>query len=372
MWFIEFNSRRWIPDEATLRASWLWSDVKVLPDAEVAAVPRGPNLTSALHITGGNYGWAVLNGRKTVPGGFGLEGQGAGVALWDVNDSGRPDLIVFHIENPAGENFGRYRIGWNLDAFGVPRDGWSPAKPIPGWFGAEDQGGGVAVWDISGNGRPDLVVFHIDNPGEENTGHYRIGWNLNQQGDPVGGWSSIKSVPGWFGAEDQGADISITDISGNGRPDLVVAHIDNPGGENRAYYRIGWDLDVSGVPQGGWSPIKPIPGWFGAENQGLGITTFHYGAPVLAVAHVDNPDGENRAHVRLTSLDKRGNTIAGWTQPIPLQAPNGLGWETAGVGIAAGYIAGGNRPDLITFYVDAAVGQNGGHYFLAERLVGVP
>jgi hypothetical protein len=37
------------------------------------------------------------------------------------------------------------------------------------------------------------------------------------------------------------------DISGNGRPDLVVFHIDNPGGDNHSYYPIGWDLDAAGA-----------------------------------------------------------------------------------------------------------------------------
>ncbi|MDQ3654313.1 MAG: matrixin family metalloprotease [Chloroflexota bacterium] len=50
--------------------------------------------------------------------------------------------------------------------------------------------------------------------------------------------AAIKAVPGWFGAENQGADIALADINGNGRPDLVVFHVDNPGGENHGYYRV--------------------------------------------------------------------------------------------------------------------------------------
>ena len=50
--------------------------------------------------------------------------------------------------------------------------------------------------------------------------------------------TSVQQVPGWFGAENQGAGIALADISGNGRPDLVVFHLDNPGGENRGYIRM--------------------------------------------------------------------------------------------------------------------------------------
>jgi hypothetical protein len=373
VWLIEFNSRRWVPDEATLLASWSWADVKVLPDGEVSAVGRGPDLTSALAVTAGNYGWAILSSRRTIQGAFGAENQGAGIAMWDINGSGRPDMVVFHIDDPAGENVGGYRIGWDLDVSADPLGGWSQVKTVPGWFGAEDQGAGIAMWDISGSGRPDLVVLHLDNPGGENAGYYRIGWDLDANGDPQGGWSPIKPVPGWFGGEDQGADIALIDVNLSGRPDLVVGHLDNPGGDNHAYYRIGWDLDVNGDPQGGWSPIKPVPGWFGAESQGLGLTTFYYyGDRALAVAHVANPGGENRAYIRLTAIDRRGNTIAGWSQPIALQGPSGVGWETAGAGITTGYVTGRSKPDLITYYIDNAAGANAGYYFLAELLVGVP
>ena len=52
----------------------------------------------------------------------------------------------------------------------------------------------------------------------------------------------VRAVPGWFGAEDQGADVALADVSGNGRPDLLVLHVDNPGGENHGYYRVITDL----------------------------------------------------------------------------------------------------------------------------------
>ena len=56
--------------------------------------------------------------------------------------------------------------------------GWGPIVPVRGWFGGENQGAGVAVADINRNGRPDLIVFHADNPGGENHGHYRVLFDL--------------------------------------------------------------------------------------------------------------------------------------------------------------------------------------------------
>ena len=59
---------------------------------------------------------------------------------------------------------------------------------------------------------------------------------MRANGNVTGGWSNIKAVPGWFGAEDQGAGIALVDTGGARH--LVVFHLDNPGGENHGYYRI--------------------------------------------------------------------------------------------------------------------------------------
>jgi len=181
-------------------------------------------------------GWSTL---IQVPGWFGDENQGAGIAVADINGNGRPDLIVFHIDNRVGGNRGFYRIGWNMDTSGNVTEGWSNVMPVLGWFGDENQGGDVAVADINGNGQPDLIVFHIDNPEGGNCGYYRIGWNLDTNGNITGGWSNPAPVLGWFGDENQGAGIAVADITKDGKPDLIVFHIDNPERGNYGFYRIG-------------------------------------------------------------------------------------------------------------------------------------
>jgi IgA Peptidase M64 len=187
---------------------------------------------------------------KAVPGWFGAEDQGAGIALADISGNGRPDLVVFHLDNPGGENHGYYRIGWNLNSAGEVTGAlgalWSDVRSVPGWYGAENQGAAIAVGDARGSGQVDMVVYHIDNPAGENHGYYRIGRRVNFGGDIADGTTAPKAIPGWFGAENQGAGLALSDISGNGRMDLVVFHVDNPGGENHGYYRIGWNLSNFG------------------------------------------------------------------------------------------------------------------------------
>jgi len=306
---------------------------------------------------------------RLIPGWFGAEDQEGDIAVADISRNGRQDLLVFHIDNPGGENHGYYRIGWNVDNSGNAQS-WSPVKAVPGWFGAEDQGAGVALADINGNGTVDLLVFHIDNPGGENHGYYRIGWNLNSAGDPVGGWSPVKAVPGWFGAENQGAGVALADINRNGSQDLIVYHIDNPGGENHGYYRIGWNLNSAGDVTGGWSGIKVIPGWFGSENQGGGIVVADLngdGNLELIVFHIDNPAGDNHGYFRIGwNLNAAGDVTGGWSEIRAI--PGWFGWENQGGGAAVTDIDGNGRKDLIIYHIDNPGGENHGYYRIGWNL----
>jgi len=276
------------------------------PKTEIA--PPGPYFLYILSDLGvPSMGWPVrvepINWSPVmgVPGWFGGETADGDVAVADISGTGRPDLVVLHVDNPAGENHGVYRVGRDLDAHGNPTGGWSGLKVVPGWFGGETQGAGVAVADVSGSGRPDLVVFHVDAPEGDNHGYYRIGWDLDAAGVAQGGWTDPILVPGWFGGVSAGAGVAVADFSGTGRPDLVVLHVDAPEGDNRAVYRIGWDLDATGHPHGGWTDPIPVPGWFGGETQGAGVAAADLGAngrPGLVVFHVDAPEGGNGGYYR--------------------------------------------------------------------------
>jgi hypothetical protein len=65
-------------------------------------------------------------------------------------------------------------VGRRLDAFGNVTGGWSRVIPIAGWFGNDNQGAGIAGFDINSDGRIDLVAFHVDNPQGDNQAYYRV------------------------------------------------------------------------------------------------------------------------------------------------------------------------------------------------------
>jgi hypothetical protein len=63
------------------------------------------------------------------------------------------------------------------------------------------------------------------------------------------------AVPDWFSWQNESAGVAVADLNGDGRPEIVVFMIDHPTpGPNAGWYRIGWDADADGAITWGWSP----------------------------------------------------------------------------------------------------------------------
>jgi hypothetical protein len=255
----------------------------------------GHAFDDAGNLSGGWSDW------QPVPDWFPAENDAAGIAVTDVNGNGQPDVIVYMIDAPAGANQGYYRIGWSLDpTSGTVTGGWTDWQQVPDWFSWMNAGGDITVADVDGDGQLDLVVFMVDAPAGTNAGYYRSG-PLQPDGT-VQTWRPWQAVPDWRFWENQGAGIAVADLDGDGTAELVVLAVDNPVEQNGAYYSVGWGLDGRGRPAEGWGPWLPVPDWRFWENQGGGLAITPLGPthePHLVVLAVDNPPGLNSAYYRV-------------------------------------------------------------------------
>ena len=302
------------------------------------------------------------NGFITIPDWFSFENQGAGIALADLSGSGAHDLVVLMVDNPPGQNRGFYKIGKGIRADGTPTGGWSGWMEVPDWFSFENQGAGVAVVDLDSDGRPELIVFMIDSPAGQNQGYYRIGYKLDAGGAVTGGWSAWTPIPDWFSFENQHGGVAVADLDGDGRPELIVFMVDNPPGKNQGYFRVGRKLDTAGAVTGGWSEWQQVPDWFPFENQAGNITVTDLGTGTtdIVVYQIDNPPGLNQGFYKIgKKLDVNGQVQKnGWGFWTVL--PKWFSWENAGGGIAVMEVAGKHK--LIAMFVDDPIGQNAALY----------
>lgn len=308
---------------------------------------------------------------QTVPDWFSSENQGCGVAAPTVG--GNPALVVFTVDARPGLNRGAYRVGRGLNPDGTISNGWTDWADVPDWESWENQGGGITTADITGSRQADLLVLRVDAPDGANAGWYRMGRDLNADGTIGGGWTPWLAIPDWFSWNNQGAGIATADLTGNGRPDLVVFMIDIGDGQNRGLYRVGRDLDTNGIVTDGWTPWLDVPDWFSWENQGGGVALADItgnGDHALIVLGIDNPpgpvgapsadpSGQNQAYYRVgLGLNGDGIPTDGWA---PIQGINNwTNWDNQYGALAV--LGTGPASRLVVAAVDNPPGVNTCNY----------
>jgi hypothetical protein len=122
-----------------------------------------------------------------------------GVAVADVNGDGRPDLVT--------ANHGNNTVGVLLGQAG---GGFAPAITYP--TGPTSAPASVAVADMNGDGRPDIIAASYD----DNT----VGVLLGQAGGGFAAVSTYAAGPART-STNRLSGMAVADMNGDGRPDII-------------------------------------------------------------------------------------------------------------------------------------------------------
>lgn len=293
---------------------------------------------------------------------FGGASQGAGAAIAKINSGDIPDLVWTWVDNPSGNNFMYYRVGWDLKADGTVASWMDPQRRAgDAAIGPEVTGMGAALTNLDGNARPELVVSWVESVSEANRGYYRIGWNLDTSGVATS-WSGNLTVSGELGWETQGTGIAIANLDTNSAPDMVFGWIDNPGGQNTARYKVAWNLNSSGSAAS-WSGNRNLSGAFGENDVDLDLAIAQMdgqGGPELITAWVRSQENNDRPQYSIGYGIKSDGSAEYWApgQPLPMD----LGHDNDGVAFAAANLDGNSQVEWLFGWLDDPSGENKAYY----------
>jgi len=299
--------------------------------------------------------------------GFASVGKGAGVAMTNLDENPRPEMVLMSFESQPGTHKFSYKIGWNLDAGGIAT-GWSTSI-YPRRISYSAQGAGVAMANIDLNARPEMILLTYLDESHANRFAYIIGWNISDSGSAES-WSEPHYIDG-VGWEGQGADLVLTNLDGNSGLDMIVMAYDNPEESNNFRYKIGWNLDSNG-DAASWSSLISVPG-VGWEGQGAGIAITNLDGndlPELILMAYDNPAGYNSFRYKVGNNLNSSGVAASWTEFVSLV---GVGNDGQGAGIAVTNLDADSDPDLILMAYDRSNdGENEFRYRIVSNFTPGP
>jgi hypothetical protein len=284
--------------------------------------------------------------------GVGAAAEGAGLAIADLDGDDRPDIIALAYDSVAGPNSFKYRVGRDADAFGQPQT-WSPAITVSG-VGDAGEGAGLAVAAIDANPRPELVVMAYNSLPGANDFRYRVGANVSARGEAVK-WGPVFCIPG-VGDHAEGAGVALYDLDQNGRPDMILMAYDAQPGANEFRYRVGKDLDADGRTRN-WSGMTIVDGvGQPADGAGLAVADLNdNGLPDMIVMAYVIAKGERVFRYKIGyDLDANGQT-ANWTAPVELP---GIGGGADGADVAIYDLSGDDLPEVMLMAYRASPGTN--------------
>jgi hypothetical protein len=316
----------------------------ILPKREGATIGQRNGL-SALDIKAIAH---LYPPTQSVPG-LGARGNGADIAFTNLDADPRPEIVLMAYDESAGQNAFKYIVGFNVNADGFTSD-WSDTPIVVDGLGEGANGAGMAIADLDGNGRPDIVLMAYDRGSPENVFKWKVGPDLDEHGWPTKPWRQRAFVRG-VGALGDGADIEIADITRDGKLDIILMAYDAPDGMNAIKYMIGPSVDADGqVSPTAWiGPIK-IDG-LGHRGEGAGVLLANANdnrRKDLIFMVYDAAEGQNSFKFRI-ELDPTENGVSATGERWNY---HGLGHHAEGAGIAAADLNHNGVPDLVVMAYD--------------------
>jgi hypothetical protein len=307
----------WFGSEtAEIDATIGYIDYNSRPDLIVAWIdnPSGPNriyykIGWNLDQDGYASRWSSI---ILIPDSIGDNTPGLAIALTNLDSNPRPDLFVAWLERGWWFYPDKiyYRVGWNLDIYGMASS-WSSIRSIDLEYFSRNDYLGIAIYDFNRNGKLDVVFVTWGTFFDARIIKYKIGWDIN----PDLSFSSISSER-WVTDQDQiaglgAAVIANPDLDKNNIPEIIIAYMWDGAwpirGPNRIEYIILWNFNTNGQ-YSSWErklgPFYPYINGYGWHTQGVGVAVFdlNRATPADIPGHefifvwMDNPYGENKMY----------------------------------------------------------------------------
>lgn len=236
-------------------------------------------------------------------------GQGPlGITAADINGDGRPDLIVVN----ATDN--TVSVLLNTTAPGVPTASFTAQQTFPTGINPNS----VAVADISGDGRPDLIVSN------NNDNTVSVLLNTAAPGAATPSFATQQT----FATGRFPYSLTAADINGDGRPDLIVAN----NNDNTISVLLNTTAPAATTPS--FAAQKT----FSTDNSPISVTTV-------------DVDGDGNLDVVAATLANTvsvllNNTLGGATTPV-LVAQSSFAVGQQPYSVTATDLNGDGKPDLI-------------------------